>query len=79
MYIKRDYYLQQLIRRRENGMVKVIVGLRRSGKSFLLFNLYHEYLLSTGVIKEQIIPIALDDRHWAEYRDVSKLDAYIRS
>ncbi len=79
MYIKRDYYLQQLIRRRENGMVKVIVGLRRSGKSFLLFNLYHEYLLSTGVTKEQIIPIALDDRHWAEYRDVSKLDAYIRS
>ena len=72
MYIKRDYYLQQLIRRRENGMVKVIVGLRRSGKSFLLFNLYHEYLLSTGVTKEQIIPIALDDRHWAEYRDVSK-------
>ena len=79
MYIKRDYYLQKLIRRRENGMVKVIVGLRRSGKSFLLFNLYHEHLVSNGVKEEQIIPIALDDRQYAEYRDVSKLDSFIRS
>lgn len=79
MYIKRDHYLQKLIRRKENGMVKVIVGLRRSGKSFLLFNLYRDYLLSSGVKEEQIIPIALDDRQYAEYRDVSKLDSFIRS
>ncbi len=79
MYITRDYYLQKLIRRRENGMVKVIVGLRRAGKSFLLFNLYHDHLVSTGVTEEQIIPIALDDRQYAEYRDVSALDAFIRS
>lgn len=79
MYIKRDYYLQKLIRRKENGMVKVIAGLRRSGKSFLLFNLYHDYLVSSGIKEDQIIPIALDDRQYSEYRDVSKLDAFIRS
>ncbi len=79
MIIKRDYYLQKLIRRRENGMVKVIIGLRRSGKSFLLFNLYHDYLISTGVKEEQIIGIALDDIHYTQYRDVSKLNRYIRA
>lgn len=79
MIIKRDYYLQKLIRRRENGMVKVIIGLRRSGKSYLLFNLYHDYLISTGVKEEQIIGIALDDIHFTQYRDVSKLNSYIRA
>ena len=59
--IRRDYYLQKLIDRKENGLVKVITGIRRCGKSFLLFNLFYDYLIDSGVKPEQIISIALDD------------------
>lgn len=59
--IRRDYYLQKLIDRKENGLVKVITGIRRCGKSYLLFNLFYDYLLDSGVKDEQIISIALDD------------------
>ena len=76
--IKRDEYLNRIIDRKENGMIKVISGIRRCGKSFLLFNLFYEYLLETGVKKEQIITIALDDNLHMKYRDPDKLSEYIR-
>ena len=60
MEIKRDRYLERLKRLQFKGGVKVITGLRRSGKSYLLFNIYRNYLLETGVPEENIIPIALD-------------------
>lgn len=55
MKIKRDAYLQQLIERKDNGMIKVITGIRRCGKSFLLFNIFKEYLQENGVDSEHII------------------------
>ena len=59
-YIKRDSYLEQLKNRRENGLIKVITGICGCGKSFLLFNLFYDYLVGEGVPKENIITIALD-------------------
>ena len=60
MEIKRDAYLQQLIERKDNGMIKVITGIRRCGKSFLLFTIFKRYLLENGVDVDHIIEIALD-------------------
>lgn len=77
--VRRDFYLNQLIRKQNNGLVKVITGIRRCGKSFLLFNLFHDYLVSSGVPQEQIISIALDDDTSARYRDPGALSEYIRS
>ena len=57
--IRRDHYLQKLIDRKENGLIKVITGIRRCGKSFLLFDLFYDHLIESGVREEQIIPIAL--------------------
>lgn len=59
--IKRDLYLNRLIERRENGLIKVITGIRRYGKSYLLFKLYYQYLLDSGVEEFRIIRIPLDD------------------
>ena len=59
--IRRDHYLQKLIDRKENGLVKVITGIRRCGKSFLLFNLFYDYLIESGVKEEQIISIPLSN------------------
>ncbi|MCD7744002.1 MAG: ATP-binding protein [Lachnospiraceae bacterium] len=78
-YIKRDRYLTQLINRKENGLVKVITGIRRCGKSFLLFNLYYDYLISEGVPEDHIITIALDDDMNVEYRNPTELSKYVRS
>ncbi len=61
MYIKRDDYLNKLIARQKNGLVKIITGLRRSGKSYLLFNIFKKYLIEKGIEKSHIISIALDD------------------
>ena len=77
--IARERYLQKLIDRKENGMIKVITGIRRCGKSYLLFNLYYDYLLSIGVKKENIITVALDDEECEKYREPKELSAYIRS
>ena len=63
--IKRDLYLNKLIDRRENGSIKVITGIRRCGKSYLLFNLYYRYLLESGVPAERIIRIALMCARWS--------------
>ena len=76
--IKRDEYLRRFIDRKENGLIKVITGIRRSGKSFLLFNLFYDYLIESGVKKEQIITIALDDDTFVKYRDPDELSKYIR-
>ena len=62
MEIKRDLYLEKLIRHKHNGIIKVITGIRRCGKSYLLFELFYNHLLSTGVKEDHIIKIALDDR-----------------
>ena len=77
--IKRDSYLQKIIDRKENGLIKVITGIRRCGKSFLLFNLFYDYLIDTGVKPGQIITIALDDDRFVQYRDPAILSEYIRS
>lgn len=76
--IKRDEYLNRIIDKKENGLIKVITGIRRCGKSFLLFNLFYDYLIESGVKEEQIITIALDDDTFVKYRDTDELSKYIR-
>ncbi len=77
--IKRDAYLSRLIDKKENGLIKVITGIRRCGKSYLLFNLYHDYLISQGIKEEQIIQIPLDDDQFVQYRNPDELSQYIRN
>lgn len=77
--IKRDAYLRKLIEKKENGLIKVVTGIRRCGKSFLLFNLYKDYLIQSGIKEENIIAIALDDDKDLKYRDPDELSKYIRS
>ncbi len=79
MEIKRDLYLDKLIRHKHNGMIKVITGIRRCGKSYLLFELFHNHLLSTGVKEDHIIKIALDDRVNKKFRDPDYLCEYVHS
>lgn len=79
MKINRDKYLKDLICRRHNGLIKVITGLRRSGKSYLLFEIYKSYLLEIGVKKECIIEIPLDIRENRKYRDPDVILKYIRA
>ncbi len=79
LIIKRDLYLNKLIRKKKNGSIKIITGLRRSGKSYLLNNLYYDYLLSEGVKKEQIIKLALDDDRNREYRNPDNLSEFLYS
>lgn len=78
MVIPRPKYLDQLIAAKGNRMIKIITGIRRCGKSFLLFELFHEYLNSIGVDDDHIIEIALDDRANAECRDPDKILSYIK-
>lgn len=68
MEIKRDIYLQKLINRMHNGMIKVITGIRRSGKSYLLFTIFRNYLKSQGVADDHIIAIELDTFENEKYR-----------
>lgn len=77
--IKRQRYIDKLIRLRNNGQVKIITGIRRCGKSFLLNTLYRDYLLTHGVTSEQIIFLDLDDIQNNRYRNPLELDRYIRS
>ena len=69
MKIQRDRYLRQLIDRIDNGLIKVVTGIRRCGKSFLLFTLFTEYLKSIGVPDDHVIQLALDDVLNEKYRD----------
>ena len=79
MVILRDKYLEDLKNRMHNGMIKVITGIRRCGKSYLVFNIFKEYLLNTGVQENHIISIALDERINRKYRDPDEILAYIDS
>ena len=79
MEIKRDKYLKRLISKRNNGLIKVITGIRRCGKSYLLFNLYYDYLMQEGVPEDCIISVPLDDDDYIEYCDPQKLSEYIKS
>lgn len=75
----RNMYLDKLIRRKGNGMIKVITGIRRCGKTYLLFELFYQHLLASGVDKEHIIKIALDDRINKKYRDPDVLCEYVHN
>ena len=76
--IGRESYLNELINRKENGLIKVITGIRRCGKSYLLFDMYYEYLLSKGVSEQNVVKISLEDDENEELRDSKKLAGYIR-
>ena len=78
MDIKRQQYLGQLIASQRNGLIKIITGIRRCGKSYLLFKLFHEYLNSQGISDDHIIEVALDDRTNKELRDPDNLLKYIK-
>ena len=76
--IKRDKYLNQLISNKENGFPKVITGVRRCGKSYLLKEIYKKYLLDNGVSKDHILIIELDDYKNSKYRDPIELGVYVK-
>ena len=79
MRIERTKYVQELIDRKHNGLVKVITGIRRCGKSYLLFTLFYDHLLAEGVSKDHIITLELDQTENIRYRNPFELDNYIRS
>ena len=76
--IKRDGYLNMLISRRRNGMIKVITGIRRCGKTYLLFRLYRNWLLGQGIDRDHIIEIPLDDDDFEDLRDRKALRQFIK-
>ena len=76
--MNRDLYMQQLVRKMHNGLIKVITGIRRSGKTYLLFNLFYEHLLESGIKKDHIISIALDDWANRELRNPDNLYKYVK-
>ena len=75
--IKREYYLNELIDRKENGLIKIITGIRRCGKSYLLDPIFKNYLLSTGIKEDHIIKIDLEDRQNKEFLNPDVLEKYI--
>lgn len=77
--IKREQYLKRLIDRKGNGSVKIVTGIRRCGKSYLLFTLFKNHLLATGVPEDRIISLALDEKVNAEYRNSDNLYRHIIS
>ena len=76
--IKRDVYLNKIINKKENGLIKVITGIRRCGKSYLLDPIYKNYLIEKEVKEDHIIKLDLDERKNKEYLDPDKLDQYVR-
>ena len=79
MEIKRDYYLKALINRMHNHLLKVVTGIKRSGKSYLLFHIFQNYLLEQGISESHIIRIELDQRKHRQYRDPDRILEYIES
>ena len=79
MIIERKKYMQQLVQSKHNGLVKIITGIRRCGKSFLLFNLFKSQLEKEGIDKEHIIEMAFDDFANREYRDPEKFYQYVKA
>ena len=77
--IKRDVYLNKLISRKENGLIKIITGIRRCGKSYLLDPLFKNHLLESGVKEDHIIKLELDKEENIKYRDSHELNEYIKS
>ena len=78
MQYARKQYINQLIRKKDNGRIKVITGLRRSGKSYLLFVLYRQYLLDSGIGEDQIVTFALDEIDNARYRNPFELNKAVK-
>ena len=78
MEIKRDKYLDDLKDRMHNGMIKVVTGIRRSGKSYLIFTIFKEYLISEGVNEEHIIEMEFDKKENSKYRDPDALLDYVK-
>ena len=76
--VERNYYLNKLIEKRDNGRVKVITGIRRCGKSVLLFDIYYDFLKSIGIGEDQLIILKLDVATNAQYRNPMELDKYLR-
>lgn len=77
--IKRDFYLNQIVRHMHNGEIKVITGIRRCGKSVLLFELFRDHLLEQGVPEEQIITVELDQRKYYKFRNPITLCEYVEA
>ena len=75
--IKRDKYLNDLINRMHNGMIKVVTGIRRCGKSYLIFNIFKNYLIGQGVLESHIITVELDQRKDRKYRNPDTLLDFI--
>lgn len=78
MVIERNKYLQELVSCRHNGLVKIITGMRRCGKSFLLFRLFRRFLEDNGVANDHIVEMAFDDYAFKEFRNPDKLYAYVK-
>jgi predicted AAA+ superfamily ATPase len=78
MEIKRDIYLNKLIGKETNGLIKVVTGVRRCGKSYLLFNLFHDYLVQKGIDEGHIIEVALDDRSNKELRNPDNMLRFVK-
>ena len=78
MKIKRDYYLNKLIQHKKNGLVKIVTGVRRCGKSYLLFQLFRDHLLESGIKDDHIISIALDDYGNRQLLDPDELYHYVK-
>lgn len=79
MHIARENYIQALEDRMNNGLIKVVTGIRRCGKSYLLFTLFYEFLKNSGITDDCIIKIALDDDLNEALREPAALSAHIRS
>lgn len=79
MEIKRDYYLNELIDRIDNQLIKIVTGIRRCGKSYLLNVIFKNYLIEQGIDQEHIIQLSLDENKNKKYLDPDVLDEYIRS
>ena len=77
MKFEREYYVKKLISSKHNHLIKIVTGLRRVGKSYLLFNLYKQYLLDNGVDTEHIIEIQLDSFAHRKYRKAEALYEYV--
>lgn len=78
MLIPRTHYLEQLIRKKHNGLIKIVTGIRRCGKSFLLFNLFRDHLSAQGIADDHILQIALDDRRNLALRDPDRMLSYLQ-
>ena len=79
MVIKRDFYLSNLIQHKKNGLVKIITGIRRCGKSYLLFKLFRDHLLESGIKEDHIISVALDDFGNRKLQNPDELYNYVKS